>query len=75
MAKQIKKGQVINICSKNTIKVRIVSLKNHPKYHKKYKVSKNFLVDSPNNKFQIGQVVHIKETRPLSRRKHFEVIK
>ena len=74
MNKKTKLGKIIKICDSHTVKVRVEWKKKHPKYHKKYIVSQNFLVDSNNNKFNLGQAVTISESKPISKNKHFRVV-
>ncbi len=46
----------------------------HPVYQKSVKRSKKFLVQNDVSA-QVGNVVEIQETRPLSARKHFTITK
>jgi small subunit ribosomal protein S17 len=50
-------------------------LKEHPKYHKRFKVSKKFKAHDENKEYREGDVVVIEECRPLSRDKRFKVVK
>ena len=59
-----------------TIVVTVNSYKNHPKYKKRYKVSKKFYahVDDA-SKFKIGDEITIAETTPVSKLKRWKVAK
>lgn len=57
-----------------TIVVIVHTYKMHPKYKKRYRISKKFHAHDPDNKFQIGDEVTIYETRPLSKLKRWTVI-
>lgn len=71
----IKKGIVTSDVRDKTITVMVYSYKTHPKYLKRYKVSKKFHAHDPENKYHIGDEVTIYETRPISKLKHWTVIK
>lgn len=67
---RIKKGIVSSTKQQKTIVVTVHSYKNHPKYKKRYRVSKNFHVHNPDEKeFTLGEEVTFYETRPLSKLK------
>lgn len=74
MAK-ILKGKVVSVKMKNTVTVRVEKKMRHPLYrkvvtkHKKYKVH----VDE-NMSVKEGDNVVIKETKPISKDKHFIII-
>lgn len=69
----IKKGIVTsNKCAK-TIVVTVHSYKTHPKYKKKYRVTKKFYAHDAENKFKKGDEVTIYETKPLSKLKRWTV--
>jgi small subunit ribosomal protein S17 len=68
-------GEVVSNKMQKTVVVRVERLKEHPKYRKKYKVHKKYLVHVNNEKeYQIGEKVIIEECRPLSKRKRWRVI-
>ena len=66
-------GTVISDKMDKTIVVAVNSYKSHPKYHKKYKVTQKFYAHDEKNACQIGEKVTIKESRPLSKLKRWEV--
>lgn len=59
-----------------TIVVEVVVLKKHPKYERRFKMSKHYKVHDPKNahKGKIGEVVAIEETRPISKDKRWKVV-
>ncbi|OGJ42293.1 30S ribosomal protein S17 [Candidatus Peregrinibacteria bacterium RIFCSPLOWO2_01_FULL_39_12] len=70
-----KKAVISSNKQQKTLVVRVDSYKIHPKYKKKFKVSKKFYVDNPENKkFEIGDEVTIYETKPLSKLKRWTII-
>lgn len=62
---------VVSTKMDKTIVVKIDSYKTHPKYKKRYKVSNKFYAHDEQNTCQEGQVVTIKETKPLSKSKRW----
>ena len=68
-------GVVVSDQSEKTIIVRVDSVKKHPKYQKRYTVSRKYKVHDEKNEFKIGDKVNFVECRPLSRDKRWRVIK
>lgn len=72
------KGIVVSDKMDKTIVVAIHTYKNHPKYHKRYRVTKKFYAHDPRNQAKIDDQVIIEEHRPLSRQKRWllkEIVK
>ena len=65
---------VTSIKMDKTAVITIDSYKIHPKYKKKYKISKKFYAHDENNSCTLGQVVKISETTPLSKTKRWLVV-
>lgn len=72
--KRILVGKVLSNKSDKTITVAVVRQISHPVYKKYYKVSKKFMAHDEQNECNIGDTVRIKESRPLSRNKRWEMI-
>ena len=68
-------GVVVKTAMKDTVTVQVERFVMHPKYKKFMRLSKKFLVHDPGNTATVGQKVTIKETRPISKRKHFLLVK
>ena len=67
-----KKGVVTSNKQEKTLVVTVHTYKNHPKYKKRYRVSKKFHVhNSENKQFEIGAEVTIYETKPISKLKRW----
>ncbi len=67
---RVKKGVVTSNKQDKTLVVTVHTYKNHPKYKKRYRVSKKYHVHNPNNeKVAIGTDVTFHEVRPLSKLK------
>jgi len=69
-----KKGTVMKDQMDKTIVVSVVSFETHPKYKKKYKVTKRYKAHDPENKFKVGEIVEIIPCRPISKGKKFKVV-
>jgi small subunit ribosomal protein S17 len=57
-----------------TIVVSVDSVKKHPKYGKRYTVSRKFKVHDEKDQFKEGDAVEFIECRPLSKEKRWRVI-
>ena len=68
-------GTIVSDKMQKTVVVRVDSLKEHPKYLKRFLVSQKFHVHAADGEYQIGDIVVIQETRPLSKQKRWKVTK
>ena len=73
--KQQMTGTVISNKMDKTVVVKVDVRMRHPKYHKSYTKSVKYKAHDADNTCTIGDKVVIESTRPLSRDKHFAVIK
>ena len=71
---KILSGVVVSDKMKDTAVVEVQRFVKHLKYKKYYKVHKKFKAHDPGNQKKIGDKVEIKETKPISKTKHFAVI-
>ena len=67
-------GVVVKSAMKDTATVQVERFVKHPKYKKYMKISKKFLVHDVGNTALVGDKVTIRETRPISKRKHFVIV-
>ena len=67
-------GVVVSDKGDKTIVVKVDSVKKHPKYQKRYTVSRKYKVHDEKNQFHTGDKVSFIECRPLSRDKRWRVI-
>jgi small subunit ribosomal protein S17 len=72
---RVLRGTVVSTKMQDTITVAVERYVMHPKYKKFMRRTKKYLVDDKGNTAKEGDLVEIRETRPLSKRKHFELIK
>ncbi len=68
-------GSVVSDRMDKTVVVAVKTVKEHPVYRKKYKVTTKFKAHDEQNSYKIGDLVEIKETRPMSKEKTWEVIR
>lgn len=68
-------GVVVKSAMKDTATVQVERYVKHPKYQKFMRLSKKFLVHDVGNTAQIGEKVTIRETRPISKRKRFIIVR
>ena len=73
--KRVLTGLVISDKSDKTIVVRVETLVKHPLYKKYIRRRKKFMAHDPSNECGIGDKVQIIESRPLSRRKRWQLVK
>jgi small subunit ribosomal protein S17 len=67
-------GRVVSSKMDKTVVVRVETLRRHPLYKKTIRKTTNFKAHDENNECSLGDVVRIRETRPLSRDKRWRVI-
>jgi len=68
------KGVVVSNKMDKTIVVSVDSYKSDPKYKKRYKVTKKFHAHDEANSASEWDLVTIKESRPLSKLKRWELV-
>lgn len=68
-----KVGTITSAKMTNTVTVIVHRYVMHPKYGKRYRLSKKFLADTNGQQLGVGDEVVITECRPLSKRKCFKV--
>ena len=73
--KRILSGVVVSDKMTDTAVVKVVRFVKHPKYGKFLKLAKKFKADDKGNTVKIGDNVSIEECRPISKDKHFKIVK
>ena len=68
------KGTVVSDKMDKTIVVSVQRFVKHPKYQKFQKSTKRYKAHDETNTYKVGDVVTIRECRPLSKDKTFEVV-
>lgn len=69
-----KTGIVTSAKMNKTIVVKVDSFETHEKYHKRFKTSAKFYAHDEKSAAKEGDTVVIKETRPLSKLKRWELV-
>lgn len=67
-------GQVVSNKMSQTVIVRVDAVKVHPKYHKRYTVSKKYPSHNDLDGLKVGDRVMIEESKPYSKTVHWKVI-
>lgn len=71
MPKRILTGRVVSNKMQKTVVVAVTALKAHPKYHKRLKSTKKYQAHHEGSPLNIGDVVMIEESRPISKNKNW----
>lgn len=74
MPKRILQGVVTSDAQDKTVTVKVERQILHPLLKKVIRRSKKYAAHDETNKFKVGDVVRIRECRPISKRKSWEVI-
>ncbi len=74
MPKRILQGVIVSDKSDKTVIVLVERRIAHPVYGKIVRVNKKYAAHDEKNAHKIGDAVKIRECRPLSKTKHWEVI-
>ena len=64
-------GSVVSTKMQKTIVVQVEMRKTHPKYKRVIKINKKFYAHDEQNSARVGDVVRIRESRPLSKLKRW----
>ena len=74
MPKRIMQGVVVSDKMDKSVVVIVERRTQHPLYKKFIRRSKKYVAHDENNTCKEGDVVQIKECRPISKRKNWEVV-
>lgn len=74
MPRRVLTGVVVSDKGDKTVIVRVERKKMHPMYKKVVRSSKKYAAHDPTNEAKTGDIVHIRECRPISKRKRWEVV-
>lgn len=69
-----KKGIVTSTKMTDTVVVSVDTYKIHPKYKKRFRVTKKFYAQDTGNTCNEGEVVVIKESKPISKLKRWVLV-
>ena len=74
MPRRVLQGVVVSDKGEKTVVVLVERRVMHPIYKKFIKRSKKYAAHDETNAFKTGDSVRIRECRPISKRKHWEVL-
>ena len=74
MPRRIMQGTVVSNAGDKTVIVRVERRLMHPVYKKYIRRSSKYAAHDADNRCRIGEAVRIRESRPLSKTKRWEVI-
>ena len=74
MPKRVMQGRALRDAKDKTVSVLVERSIKHPLYQKFVKQSKKYLAHDEQNVSKEGDVVRIREARPISKRKRFVVV-
>ena len=66
-------GEVVSTKMKKTIVIKVTRKKSHPLYGRVIARSRRFYAHDENNSANVGDVVRVEETRPLSKLKRWRL--
>jgi small subunit ribosomal protein S17 len=67
-------GIVVSDKMQKTVVVEVESIKEHPKYKRRFKMHKKYKAHDENKEYKMGDKVVIEETTPISKDKKWKVI-
>lgn len=74
MPKRVLQGTVVSDANDKTVTVRVERRTTHPVYKKTIRISKKYAAHDEENRFKVGDVVQIIESRPISKSKRWAVV-
>ncbi len=74
MPRRVMQGVVVSEKMDKTVVVKVERKVMHPLYKKYIKLSKKYVAHDEGNMIKAGEIVSIRECRPISKRKCWEVI-
>ncbi len=72
--RKLQQGVVVSNKMDKTVVVKVEHTERHPRYEKVIRRSKKFYAHDESGNAQVGDVVKIMETRPLSKLKRWRVV-
>jgi len=75
MTSRLLRGTVVSDKMQKTVVVRVERIKEYPKYRARFRVAKKYKAHDEKGEYKAGDKVVIQECRPLSKDKHWRVVK
>jgi small subunit ribosomal protein S17 len=74
MPRRVLQGTVVSDKGDKTVIVKVERRVQHPQYKKYIRRAKRYAAHDPGNRFHVGDIVRIRECRPISKTKTWEVL-
>jgi small subunit ribosomal protein S17 len=74
MPRRVLTGVVVSDKGDKTVIVRVDRRVQHPQYKKIIRRAKRYAAHDPENTFKVGDTISIRECRPISKTKTWEVV-
>jgi small subunit ribosomal protein S17 len=74
MPRKILEGKVVSSSNSKTVSVSVITRTSSNIYGKTISTSKKYSAHDPEDQYQVGDRVRIRETRPISKTKRWEVL-
>lgn len=71
--RKVREGVVVSNAMQKTVVVNVETIKRHPLYGKTMRRTTKYKAHDEENRCQVGDLVRIRETRPLSKEKRWVV--
>ena len=68
-------GIIVSNAMQKTVVVEVTRFATHPRYHKRIQIRKRFKAHDEKNTYKVGDKVIIESAKPISKEKHWRVIK
>lgn len=72
--RKVRQGTIVSNAMDKTVVVSVARTLSHPLYGKQVGRRKRYYAHDEGNEYQIGDIVRIEETRPLSKLKRWRVL-
>ena len=73
--RKVRQGIVVSAAGEKTCVIKIEEKKQHPVYKKMMTTSKKLHAHDEKNEAEVGDTVLVMETRPMSKMKHWRLLK
>ncbi len=67
-------GKVVSAKMHKSLVIAVERVKNHPLYRKRYTITKKYYAHDENSEAHEGDIVRIRETKPMSKLKRWTLI-
>jgi len=74
MVKKKLTGIIVSDKSQKTVVVKVERIKEHPKYKRRYRVSKKYKAHYESGGYKVGDKIVIEECKPISKDKKWQVV-